>query len=128
MFHIFFIIHPSTDTQVVSIGHCECSQRTGEDSYLSKLLILFPSKYIPGSGIAVPQDSPFFNCSRNLYNVFHSGCANLHSHQHWARVFFFLHPCQHLLSLDVLRRAVLTGVGCYLIVILLFISTMISDG
>ena len=68
---------------------------------------------MPSSEIAVSYGSSIFSFLRNLHTVLHSGCINLHSHQH----------CR----VDFLMMAILTGVRCYFIVVLICISLMISD-
>ena len=71
--------------------------------------------------------SSLFNFLRNLHTVFPSGCTNLHSHQRGISVPCFPDHCQQLLFVIFLIIAILTGVKCYLIVVLICISLMIND-
>jgi hypothetical protein len=128
MYHIF-CIHSSVEEHLDSFQLIAIINKAAMNivEHVFLLPVGTSSGYIPRRDIAGSSGSIMSNFLRNLQTDFQSGCTSLQSHQQWRNVPLSPNPRQHLLSLEFLILAILTGVRWNLKVVLICISLMIKD-
>jgi len=128
MYHIF-CIHYSVEGHLGSFQLLAVINKAAMNivEHMSLLYIGASFGYMPRSCITGSSGSTMFNFLRSHQTDFQSGCTSLQSHQQWRGVPISLHPRKHLLSLESLTLAILTGVRWNLTVVLICISLMTKD-
>ena len=90
-------------------------------------LVAAAAGYMTRSGITWSYVGLIPSSLRNLHTVFLSACITLHSHQQCKSIPFSPHLLQQLLFVEFFDVAIMTGVRCYLIRVLIWISLIMSN-
>jgi putative Ca2+/H+ antiporter (TMEM165/GDT1 family) len=129
MYHIFFYIYSSVEGHLGSFQLLRFINKSALNivEHVSLLHVGISSGYMSRSGIAVSSGSIVSNFLKKCQIDFQSGCTTLQSHQQLVSILLSPHPLQHLLSLEFLIIAILTGMRWNLRVALVCISLMTKN-
>ena len=128
MYHIF-CIHSSFE------GHLGCFQFLAITNKAAMSIVEHVSLWYGGVSFGhMPRSDIVGSSGRDIPNFlrihqidFQNGCTSLHSNQQWRSVPLAPHPRQHVLSLEFLILAILTGVRWNLTVAFICISLLTKD-
>jgi len=125
MYHIFFI-RSSVEGHIGSFQLLAITNKAAMNrvEHVSLLYVGASFGYVPMRGIAGSSGSGMSNFLKNLQPDFQNGCTSLQSLQQWRSVLLSPYPCQHLLSLEFLILALITGVRWNFSVVLICISLL----
>ena len=136
MYH-WFLIHSFTDGYLGCLQHLAIVNCAAMNIGVHRFFWIGVSGFLgynPSSGIARSKGSSIFSFLRKFQTFFRGGCTRLQSYrtrlqsyQQCTRIPFSEQPLQLLLFLALFMMAILTCVKCYLIVVLICISLMVSD-
>jgi hypothetical protein len=103
MYHIF-CIHSSIEGHLDLFQFLAIINKAGMNivEQVSLLHVVASSGNMPRNSIAGSSGSTMSNFLRNHQIDFQSGCTSLQSHQQWGSVPLSPHPCEHLLSPELL--------------------------
>ena len=126
MYHNFFI-HSFVDGRLgcFHVPAIVKSAAMNIGVHISLRIVVFSGK-MHSSGIAGSYDS-FIPSLGNLHTVLQSGCINSYSHQQCKKVPILAHSLKGLLVVDFFDEGHSAGLRCYLIVILICISLLMSN-
>ena len=126
MYHTFFI-HSSVDGRLGCFHVLAVVNRAAMSTgvHVSFQIMAF-SRHRPRSRTTGSYGSSMFGFLRNLHTILHNGCTNLHSHPKCRTALFSPHPLQHLLFVDVLMMAILSGMKWHFSAVLICISLVNS--
>ena len=128
MYHSFWI-HSFTDGHLGCFQHLAIVNNATLNTGVHRFFWIGVSGFLgynPSSGVARSKGSSIFSFLRKFHTVFHSGCTSLHSHQQCTKVPFSPQLSNTCCLLIWLWWHFWPGVRWYHIVVLIYISLMIS--